>query len=100
MITVSVSVVVLLAAGTTFIVTSNLVLYMMIGQVNRKLPEDQQIPYFFSFSYPYATKAATIKREYKRFYLNSHLHTVRVVLNVLGFIFMLAAAWQLSHFWR
>jgi len=99
-ITVPVGVVALLAAGTTFIVTSNLILYMMIGQVNRKLPENQQIPYFFSFSYPYVNRMATIKREYKRFYPGGCLQMTRTVLNVLGFVLMAAGAWHLSHFWR
>ncbi len=90
----------LVGLGTTSIIASSLVLYVMIGHVNRKLPEDKQIPYFFSFSYPYISKAATIKREYERFYPNSHLHRVRVVLNVLGFILILAGAVQLSHLAR
>lgn len=100
MISFPVDVVVLVALGTTSIIASSLVLYVMIGRVNRKLPEDKQIPYFFSFSYPYFSKFTTIKREYKRCYPNSHLHTVRIVLNVLGFILMLAGAARLSHFVR
>jgi hypothetical protein len=54
----------------------------------------------FSVSYPYVSKAATIKREYRQFYPNGHPHAVRIVLNVLGFILMVACAAQLSHFWR
>ncbi len=65
--TVPVSVVVLFTAATTLIIASGFVLYIMIGEVNRKLPEDQQIPYLFSVSYPYVRKAAIIKREYRRF---------------------------------
>jgi hypothetical protein len=99
-ITFPIDVAVLVALGTTSIIASSLVLYVMIGHVNRKLPEDQQIPYFFSFSYSYVSKAATIKREYKRFYPNSHLHMVRIGLNVLGFALMVAAAARLSHFVR
>jgi hypothetical protein len=98
--TVPVSVVMLFAAGTTLIIASGLVLYSIISEVNRKLPEEQQIPYLFSVSYPYVSKAATIKREYGRFYPNDHPHAVRIVLNVLGFILMVACAAQLSHFWR
>ncbi len=99
-ITLPIGVAVLVAVGTTSIIASSLILYVMIGHVNRKLPEDKQIPYFFSFSYPYVSKATTIKREYKRFYPNGHLHTVRIVLNVLGFILIVACAAQLSHYWR
>ena len=53
MITFPIDVAVLVALGITSIIASSLVLYVMIGHVNQKLPEDQQIPYFFSFSYSY-----------------------------------------------
>jgi hypothetical protein len=48
-----ISAVLLLTAATTAGVLGTLVFYMMIGKVNEKLPEDQKIPYFFSFSYPF-----------------------------------------------
>ena len=99
-ITLPIDVVVLLALGTTSIVASALVLYVMIGDVNRNLPEDKQIPFFFSFSYPYFSKAATIKREYKRFYPNGRLHALRIALNLLGFILMLVGAVRLGHLVR
>lgn len=100
MINFPLDVAVLVALGTTSIIASSLVLYFMIGHVNRKLSEDKQIPYLFSFSYPYVSKATTIKREYKRFYPNSHLHIVRIALNVFAFVLMVAAAARLSHFVR
>jgi hypothetical protein len=40
MMTVPVSVVMLFAAGTTLIIASGLVLYSIISEVNRKLPEE------------------------------------------------------------
>jgi hypothetical protein len=98
-ITFPIDVAVILALGTTSIIASGLILYAMIGQVNRKLPDDKQIPYFFSFSsYPYLSRAATIRREHKRFYPHSHLHMIRIVLNTVGFILMFAGAVRLSHF--
>jgi hypothetical protein len=92
MITFRADVAVLVALATTAIIASSLILYVMIGQVNRRLPEEKQIPYFFSLSYPYTGKATTIEREYKRFYPRSYLHLVRIFLNVLGFALMLVAA--------
>jgi hypothetical protein len=70
----------------------------MIGEVNRKLPEDKQIPYLNTFSYPYIGKDRTIKREYKRLYPDGHLRTVRIVLDVLGYIVFVVLLLRLSHF--
>jgi len=75
---------------------SAFMVYVMIGKINRKLPEDQQIGYF-GF---YPTKAFRIAREYRRLYPRSHLNAVRIVLNVIGFAFLVACAARLSHFWR
>lgn len=93
---IPVSVAILFAAGGTLVMTSAFMLYAMVGKVNRKLPEDQQLGYI-GF---YPTKALRITREYRRFYPGSRLNAVRIVLNVLGFAFILASAARLSQFWR
>jgi hypothetical protein len=95
MITVPINVVLLFAAGTTLIIAANFVLYVMIGEVNRKLPEDQQIGYL-GF---YPAKAFRITREYRRFYPHSHLNTVRIILTIVGGILIIASAMRMSHFW-
>jgi hypothetical protein len=97
-ITFPVDVAVIVALGTTSTIVSGLVFYAMIGHVNRHLPEDKQIPYFFSFSYPNLSKGGTIRREYRRLYPTGNLYRVYIVLNVLSFIFMVVAAMRLSHF--
>jgi hypothetical protein len=95
-IAIPVSVLILFAAAISLIIGANLVLYAMIGEVNRKLPENQQIGYL-GF---YPSKAFRITREYRRFYPDGHLNTLRVIFNVLGFILGVCAAARLSHFWR
>ncbi len=80
------------------VIASAFVWYSMIGKINRHLPEDQQIPYLFSLSYPILTKPAIVTREYKRLYPNGHLHTVRIVLNVLGGVLVVASAGVWSRY--
>ena len=93
MMTVPVCVAVLFSAGGTLIMTSAFVLHAMIGKVNQKLPEDQQIGYVFF----YPSKAFRITREYKRLYPHSHLNAVRVALTVVGGILIIASAAVLSR---
>lgn len=96
MITMSASIVILFVSATSLVIGANLVLYVMVGEINRKLPEDQQIGYL-GF---YPSKAFKITREYRRFYPNGNLNTVRIIFNVLGFILGACAVARLSHFWR
>ena len=96
MITIPISTLALLAAATSLAVGANFVLYVMIGEVNRKLPEDQQIGYL-GF---YPSKAFRITREYRRFYPGGRLNTVRIILNIIGFLLGACAAARLSHFWQ
>jgi len=96
MITMPLSVLILFAAATSLVIGANLVLYVMIGEINRKLPEEQQIGYL-GF---YPSKAFRITREYRRLYPGGHLNTVRIIFNIVGFILGLCAAARLSHFWR
>jgi hypothetical protein len=94
--TAPISIAILFAAGGTLIMISAFMLYVMIGKVNRNLPEDQQLGYL-GF---YPTKAFKITQEYRRFYPRSRLNAVRIVLTVLGFALIVASAARLSHFWR
>ena len=95
-----ISAVLLLTAATTAGVLGTLVFYMMIGKVNEKLPEDQKIPYSFSFSYPYFRKPKIVRKEYNRFYPSGKLHVVRIVLQIIGLGLAVAAAKQFSYWWR
>ena len=73
---------------------SSLAIYAMIGEVNRKLPDDQQIEYLFM----YPGKVSKVKLEYKRLYPKGRLPllwnlTVGVMI-ALG----LAVAWSIGFF--
>lgn len=94
LISLPIDVAVLIALGTSLMFASGLILYAMIGKVNRKLPEDKQIAYL-GF---YPAKAFKITREYRRLYPRSHLNSVRIALAVIGFALEVAAAARLSHF--
>ena len=83
----------LFAAGGTLIMTSAFVLYAMIGKINLKLPEDQQIGYVLF----YPSKAFRITREYKRLYPDSHLNAVRIALVLAGGLVIIGAAALLSR---
>jgi hypothetical protein len=88
---------VLFAFGGTLVVVSGILFYMMIGEVNRKLPEDQQIGYF-GF---YPAKVFRITGEFRRLYPHSHINTLRIVLTIIGFLLMVAsAAPQFRDLWR
>ena len=94
--TVPISVAIMLAAGTTLIIAATLVLYVMIGEINRRLPEDGQIGYM-GF---HPGKALTITREYRRLYPSGRLNTLRILLTIAGGILLIAAAAKLGHYWR
>ncbi len=95
-VTMPVSAVVLFALGGTLGIISAIIFYVMIAEVNRKLPDDQQIGYFLF----YPSKVFRITREYRRLYPHGHLNTVRIVLTIVGGILIIACAAQLNRFWR
>ena len=75
-------------------IASALLFYAMIGEANRKLPQDQQIPYLFL----YPGKIGRVNRDYKSFYPESKLPLIRFALNCVAFIFMVAVAVKLGFF--
>ena len=81
-----------LSCGLTFTILSGSLLYMMIGQVNRKLSDDEQIPYLFM----YPGKVGRIKREHRRLYPQSRINTLRVACNVLAVLFAIGVAWSVG----
>ena len=68
-------------------VISGFLLTQEIGGINRKLPEDQQISYWWM----YAEKYSRIKKEYRRFYPNGRIHTLGVIFEVAAFALFLLA---------
>ena len=75
-ITLSPIVLILVCGGITLAVASALVFFAMIGEVNRKLPEDQQIAYIGGLP----SKRAKITNQYRRFYPQGYLVQVLRVL--------------------
>ena len=75
------------ALGISCTVISGFLLTQEIGEVNRKLPEDQQISYWWM----YAEKYSKIKKEYRRLYPNGRIHTFGVIFQVVAFALFLLA---------
>jgi hypothetical protein len=81
--------VLLLVGGATgMMIWASLVIFAMIGKVNRRLPDDQQVSYLWG----YPGKLSGIKEKYKRFYPKGALVKVLNVLTLLALIMMVAAA--------
>ncbi len=84
----SITAIVFLCLGTSCAVISSLLVYQEIGEVNRKLPDEEQISYFFM----YPGKMAKIKAEYKRLYPKGRVEFWRFVLQAAVFVFLALAA--------
>jgi len=83
---------VLLSGATTLMAASALVISAIIGEVNRRLPEDQQISYLWG----YPGKLTRIKEHYKQFYPNGNLLRILRVLIVLTVILMVGVAFRFA----
>ena len=75
--------------GISCIVKANFTAFAMIGEINRKLPKDDQI----SKAWRYPGKNSMVRSEYRRLYPGGHLLSqYRVVLYsgfILLFLFMI-----------
>ncbi|MGB6431693.1 MAG: hypothetical protein WBF06_13990 [Candidatus Acidiferrales bacterium] len=96
MITAPVDAVVLIALGTAMINISTLMLYVVVGKINQRLPDQQQIGYVV-FHFP---KMIRINREFRRLYPHSRLNAVRIAALAFGILLILVAAVRLIHFWQ
>jgi hypothetical protein len=67
-----------------------------IGEVNRKLPDSEQLSYWFWHS----DKAWKLKQEYKRLYPDGRLHSVMFAFQIIGLAFFFAAALSTGLFFR
>ena len=67
---------------------SSFLLWQEIGEVNRKLPDDQQISYFWG----YPEKIRRIKKEYKRLYPNGKIERFSAAFQIAAIVFMILAA--------
>jgi len=82
----------LIATGLSIL--ASVIFLMIVGEVNRKLPDDQQISYFFW----YATKNRKVLRLYRHFYPQSRMVCLWRLCVGLTAIFGLAFAWKFGFF--
>jgi hypothetical protein len=73
---------------------ASLVTYAIVGEINRKLPDDQR----FSYLWWYPAKYERVRREYHRLYPQGRLLSYGYVLIALAFVFLLGFAWELGFF--
>lgn len=84
----------LFLCATSFMILSNFLFYVMIGQINVKLPEEQRIGYFwFDFG-----KNARVFREYRRLYPSGYLHVFAAFFFAVAIALLLAFAWEFGFF--
>ena len=83
-----------LSLATTCMISAGFVMYAMIGKVNRKLPDNDQIGYL-GF---YWSKVRRIFREYRRLYPGGRLAALYKVLTAVGCGLMVACAWAIGIF--
>ncbi len=75
---------VVLAGAVTLMICSGFVISAMIGEVNRRLPEDRQVPYLWG----YPGRVSGIRDQYKHFYPKGTLSKLLTVLEVLTVVLM------------
>ena len=74
--------------GGACLLTSWALMYQEIGEVNRKLPDDQQISYFWF----HMEKVVKIRREHRRLYPDSSIDFYREALGWAGLVLVLLGA--------
>lgn len=80
--------IIFLALGTTCAVLSGMLSYQEIGEINRKLPDSEQVPYLFM----YPGKMRKIKVEYKRLYPDGRVNLWRSLFQAGMFVFLALTA--------
>lgn len=84
----------LFVAAQTLILLSGFVLFAIIGEVNRRLSDQQK----FSYLWGHFSKYVGILREYRRLYPAGPLGLYFKVSLGCGFVLLLGSAWQLGLF--
>ncbi|HEV2400016.1 MAG TPA: hypothetical protein VGS27_23960 [Candidatus Sulfotelmatobacter sp.] len=81
---INMPVVVLLCLASSSCILSAFFLWQEIGEINRKLPDTEQISYWGM----HPVKMARIKKEYKRLYPFGRIDLVRRIFQYVGFVFI------------
>jgi hypothetical protein len=82
------TVLILFLLAISSIIFSAFLLWKEIGELNRKLPDTEQIPYFWM----YTGKRMRIKHEYKRLYPNGRIDLAVFAFEFTGFILLILSA--------
>jgi len=78
----------------SFAPASAFVLFAMIGEVNRKVPDQRRISYLFG----YFNKYLLIFREYRRLYPDGRLAVYCYLLSLIALTLFVVSAWQIGLF--
>jgi hypothetical protein len=84
----------LLCLAASCAILSAFFLWQQIGEINRKLPDNEQISYWGM----HPIKMARIKREYKRLYPSGKIDLMRRILQYAAFGFMVLLLIPLGFF--
>jgi hypothetical protein len=86
----------ILLAGVSCMIFGALMINTIIGEINRKLPENEQISYFGG----HRTKYHRIREEYRRLYPDGRLLFYSRVFSFagIGFLLLLALGWRFGIF--
>ena len=83
----------LVGGAASLAMASSLIISAMIGKVNQKLPDDEQVSYLWG----YLGKISGIKEQYKRFDPTGSLDRMLDLIWVLIVIMMLAATFVVAR---
>ena len=72
--------------ATTCIIASGYVLFAMIGEINRRLPDEQKVSYLFG----HFAKFAKVSGEYRRLYPDGRLLQLYRSFLFLGIVLLIA----------
>ena len=86
--------IVLFCLACSSAILSSFFLWQEIGEINRKLSDDEQISYWGM----HPVKMARIKREYKRLYPSGRIDLIRRLLQYAAFAFMVLLLIPLGFF--
>ncbi len=84
----------LFAAAGSLVILSNFLVYIMVGQVNRRLSDEEQVNYLFW----YPGKLARLKKLYRQLYPEGRLVLLFHLCAVLAGLFFLAFVWKFGFF--
>lgn len=83
-----------LCSSITFIVLANMLVLIMVGEINRKKRDSEQISYLgFTF-----VKGIKVITEYRRLYPSGTLHIFMIAFLAGAMCLLLVFAWQLGFF--